>query len=190
MGKPNIEKELNTINASIKELSNIVTDYVSSATGEHKEQQTSQWAQDDNYTTNLNDRDYTGIYVESKINALELKLTMKINDVESGLGEKLSGLKDDLISNKPNYLKIFIMVVLPTILTVILSIIGVFAGIVPTFTKNEWNENANQLEKDIIFDVKKDINQTIDKRYLELEQKIEEQIGQKENCSTNSSDKE
>ena len=49
MGKPNIEKELHTINVSIRELSNIVTDYVSSATGEHKEQQTSQWIQDDKY---------------------------------------------------------------------------------------------------------------------------------------------
>lgn len=189
MGKPNIEKELHTINVSIRELSNIVTDYVSSATGEHKEQQTSQWVQDDNYTTNLNDRDYTGIYVESKINALELKLSTRINDVESGLGEKIAGLKEDLINNKPNYWKIFLILVLPTILAVVLSIIGVFAGIVPTFTKNEWNENSKQLKNDIIVDVEKGLSQTIDKKIGDLERKINTEIEQKENCSLNTTEK-
>ncbi|GMO35568.1 MAG: hypothetical protein Ta2B_15620 [Termitinemataceae bacterium] len=150
-----IQTELDEIKIAISVLSSKVSELSDSpATGEDEN---SAIDAPNNYYTNalLNDP-YTDLLIDNKIQKLEIRLTNKIDNMRTSITSEISKVRDS-IPEKPNYIVMFVSVGVATII----AIVAIFSGIIPTYTKNEWNDHKDELKNAVLDSINNDFKSNL-----------------------------
>jgi hypothetical protein len=162
MSKPDISKELRLIKESISGLQSKLND--SEIITGCDETESIFTDEDPNITqVNLsqNENSYTNMLIDNKILKLENSIGQQINELDDELSIKIDKVK-------PNYMLIIFSILIP----IILSIIGLFYGIVPIHVKNLFNDNMEIIEKRVGNNFQDYFNNSFDERFKVIENEI------------------